>query len=254
MKVKHKILTGISVSIIAVILTPLIVDHWIIGNEIQSNITNEQWVSFLGSYLGAILSSIVSIAGVVLTIKYYIDKDKQEKAEKNKLILDQLKKEYELKYRFEYLEALDCLYRALETSSNMFLVFTTNIIASLKDWDDDFINEQFKNLKKEAENLKESYFNLDRIYKVKIGIFEKSERGVKLLSNINKFYLILECACLYWSGNNYKDKRDFIISVVFFANQLNKGVKDVSNIYNFAKEIKSECASLIDENKKVISC
>ena len=44
--------------IIIVSIFPLIIDRLIIGNTVYSNISNSDWVSFLGSYIGAILGGI----------------------------------------------------------------------------------------------------------------------------------------------------------------------------------------------------
>lgn len=54
----------ISLAIIFILLVigiPVMVDKFIIGNNIQSNITNSDWVSFLGSYIGAILGGVFTL-------------------------------------------------------------------------------------------------------------------------------------------------------------------------------------------------
>lgn len=53
-------------------------DKWIIGNSIESNISNSDWVSFLGSYIGAILGGIFTFIGVKVTL-YNSDEKKKQK-------------------------------------------------------------------------------------------------------------------------------------------------------------------------------
>jgi hypothetical protein len=64
-KIKYTIL-GI-VFIVLVIGIPLIIDNWIIGNDFQSNISNSDWVSFLGSYIGAILGGLFTLVAIYIT-------------------------------------------------------------------------------------------------------------------------------------------------------------------------------------------
>lgn len=63
--------------IVIVISFPLIMDRWIIGNSIESNIDNSDWVSFLGSYIGAILGGIFTFIGVKITLYNSVEKKKQ---------------------------------------------------------------------------------------------------------------------------------------------------------------------------------
>ncbi|WP_077369461.1 hypothetical protein [Anaerosalibacter sp. Marseille-P3206] len=63
--------------IIIVSIFPLIIDRLIIGNTVYSNISNSDWVSFLGSYIGAILGGIFTFIGVKITLYNGIEKKKQ---------------------------------------------------------------------------------------------------------------------------------------------------------------------------------
>ena len=56
--------------IITMILIPIAIDKLIIANNYPSNISNEDWVSFLGSYCGAIISSIATVIGIFITVEY----------------------------------------------------------------------------------------------------------------------------------------------------------------------------------------
>ena len=56
--------------ITTIILIPIAIDKLIIANNYTSNISNEDWVSFLGSYCGAIISAIATVIGIFITIEY----------------------------------------------------------------------------------------------------------------------------------------------------------------------------------------
>lgn len=58
-----------------IVLFPIIMDKFIIGSNISSNISNSEWVGFLGSYIGSIIGTIGTIGGIYLTIK--LDKEKE---------------------------------------------------------------------------------------------------------------------------------------------------------------------------------
>lgn len=57
-------------SALMVIALPLAVDWLIIGNSIPSNINNSDWVGFLGGYAGAILGAMLSLVGIIWTIRF----------------------------------------------------------------------------------------------------------------------------------------------------------------------------------------
>lgn len=60
----------IIIAIALIIAIPLLLDWLVFGNEISSNISNEAWASFLGSYSGAILGGVFSLLGIILTIRF----------------------------------------------------------------------------------------------------------------------------------------------------------------------------------------
>ncbi|MGM9958624.1 MAG: hypothetical protein ACI32B_05180 [Erysipelotrichaceae bacterium] len=63
--------------LVLAIATPLLLDIFVFGNSIPSNITNEAWASFLGSYIGG----LCTVVSVFITVKYYKDSDnRKEKA------------------------------------------------------------------------------------------------------------------------------------------------------------------------------
>ena len=69
--------------IVLIVLIPIGLDHLIIGNDIYSNISNSDWVSFLGSYIGSIIGAGVSIVGIFMTIKF---SEKQSKNDRDFMI------------------------------------------------------------------------------------------------------------------------------------------------------------------------
>lgn len=58
---------------------PYILDWCIIGNEIPSNISNSDWVGFLGGYIGAILGALFSLAGIAWTIKFTREQNRADR-------------------------------------------------------------------------------------------------------------------------------------------------------------------------------
>lgn len=67
------------ISLIFIISIPLIMDWLIIANDIPSNISNPDWVDFLGGYIGAIIGAIVSLIGIIITIRYTNGQNKRDR-------------------------------------------------------------------------------------------------------------------------------------------------------------------------------
>ncbi len=51
---------------VSAIIVPLLIDFFVFGNSVHSNINNEAWASFLGSYIGG----LCTMAAVFITISY----------------------------------------------------------------------------------------------------------------------------------------------------------------------------------------
>lgn len=66
---------------------PIVMDHWIIGNNAPSNITNESWVSFFGGYFGAIITGLATFAAFYFT---FFQAEEQNKTQKRLAILPYL--------------------------------------------------------------------------------------------------------------------------------------------------------------------
>lgn len=68
-QIKRIIIVSTSILLVA-IFVPIFIDRVIIASSIQSNITNEQWVGFLGNYTGAILGGIITMYALIETLLY----------------------------------------------------------------------------------------------------------------------------------------------------------------------------------------
>lgn len=107
-KVKNNIfLLVFVIFILLIFIIPLFLDKVILKMNIISNITVDQSLAFWGNYISAILRSIISILGVILTIGYYMNKDKQEDYKKK------FKEEMLMIYYFSFLESINRLREAI---------------------------------------------------------------------------------------------------------------------------------------------
>lgn len=61
------------------ILLPFIIDWLIIGNNFPSNISNSDWVSFLAGYIGTILGGVISLIGIIWTIRFTREQNKLDR-------------------------------------------------------------------------------------------------------------------------------------------------------------------------------
>lgn len=55
---------------IAIVLIPIFIDFIILGNKFPSNVNNNDWIGFLGSYVGALIGAVITLVGVIMTINY----------------------------------------------------------------------------------------------------------------------------------------------------------------------------------------
>lgn len=79
---------------ICVALFPFLMDRFIIGNNIPSNISNPDWVGFLGSYVSAIIGASISMLGIALTIRF--TKRENDKERELQRLFDQRSQDKEL--------------------------------------------------------------------------------------------------------------------------------------------------------------
>lgn len=64
------------------------IDYLIIGNNIYSNISNSDWVSFLGGYVGTIIGCIVSLIGILWTIDFTREQNRADRELQIRPVLD----------------------------------------------------------------------------------------------------------------------------------------------------------------------
>lgn len=69
-EMKKSVIIVILTTLLAIVIIPLCIDWCVIGNRFPSNISNSDWVGFLGGYIGAIIGSVTSLIGIVITIRY----------------------------------------------------------------------------------------------------------------------------------------------------------------------------------------
>nr|DAE55769.1 MAG TPA: hypothetical protein [Caudoviricetes sp.] len=65
---------------IIIVLAPVFLDRFILGNQIASNATNGEWTSFFGSYLGSIIGGIITL--IVFWGTMWNSKKESEREEK----------------------------------------------------------------------------------------------------------------------------------------------------------------------------
>lgn len=66
-------------SLVATFLLPLGIDWLIIGNSFPSNISNSDWVGFLGGYVGSILGCAISLLGILWTINFTREQNRADR-------------------------------------------------------------------------------------------------------------------------------------------------------------------------------
>lgn len=74
-----KVWWAIIASAILVVALPLAIDWFIIGNSFPSNITNSDWVGFLGGYIGSIMGCVISLVGILWTINFTREQNRADR-------------------------------------------------------------------------------------------------------------------------------------------------------------------------------
>lgn len=127
----YKIVIGIALLLLLVIVgIPLLIEHIIIRNNVYSVVSNNEWVTFLGSYLGGIIGGIITLGGVLLTLKFY--RNQEENANKNKRNKDIIAIYWFITYKITILNSWHDVY--LKCKDDEFLIPVGKIID-----DDDFM-------------------------------------------------------------------------------------------------------------------
>ncbi len=81
----HRIIKNILIItafIVIIVLIPCLLDFYVFGNDVKSNATNSELVSFLGSYSGGV-ATLIALIGTVLYTNYC-----NKKEEKNNYVRD----------------------------------------------------------------------------------------------------------------------------------------------------------------------
>lgn len=76
---KKTILTFVFGAILLVIIVPLFLDYFVFGNSVPSNLSNSEWATFLGGYIGAIVGALISLAGIFFTINFTKKQSQEER-------------------------------------------------------------------------------------------------------------------------------------------------------------------------------
>ena len=74
-----KVVIVVLCSILIAFILPLAIDWLIIGNDVPSNISNSDWVDFFGGYIGSVIGAVVSLVGIVITIRYTSEQNKKDR-------------------------------------------------------------------------------------------------------------------------------------------------------------------------------
>lgn len=56
------------IGIVCIALLPWLIDYFILGNNIKSNLSNGEWAGFLGSYIGGIVGGGATLTAVLLSL------------------------------------------------------------------------------------------------------------------------------------------------------------------------------------------
>lgn len=81
MKNKKIVCLTILVTALVLVTFPILLDVFVFGNNLPSNLSNGEWASFLGSYVGAVIGGIVSLIGIALTIQFTREENESAKRE-----------------------------------------------------------------------------------------------------------------------------------------------------------------------------
>lgn len=174
---KLNIYMKLIIGILTIIGIPLILDYFIFGNKIESNLNNAEWGSFLGGYLGA----IISVLGVFISIKYQIFENSNSKIKGTLKTIKAI-----LNLNFEILEENQC---ALSVVAN--LSYTQGIVKIneceaklLYDFPRNFFEENIneiieENIQKEMYEIISGINNINLNYNLQMNCLSERNRIIK---------------------------------------------------------------------------
>ena len=173
---KYPVLLIVS-TIVLVVLIPIGIDHLIIGNDIYSNISNSDWVSFLGSYIGSLIGAGVSIVGIFMTIKFSENQSKNDREfmiEMNReerrlsitpLLLCQTDNKNKQEYNSRFIFDLDG--EESNTPFNVMIVITNVGIGDAVDFELNFISYNEEDMR---QSLRSHHFKKDTSLRVLVDL------------------------------------------------------------------------------------
>ncbi|WP_291635958.1 hypothetical protein [Clostridium sp.] len=228
----------IIIVVTVILLFPIVMDK-LIGNNISSNISNEQWVSFLGSYVGSILGGVFTIIGVFATIKYYKDQDESKQQERENVILSEIKKQYEIKYKFEFLDELNKMNRTLNIISEHFstvkmLISNTETENPLKC----ISPSLWKYIKTQASDIDTNYNNIKSIYECKLSVFYSDSFIVKAQDDVSALYFMLSEGLNNVNKNTSVESLEKDLLDMIHQWHLNRNINDIKDIYAWISDFK----------------
>ncbi len=65
---KKYVIMGLVILVLCFIGMPIFIDRIIIGNGFKSNVSNEQWFQFLGTYIGSAIGAVIAVAGALFVM------------------------------------------------------------------------------------------------------------------------------------------------------------------------------------------
>lgn len=86
-KWNRKIILVICGIIILCVMIPLILDKWVFGNNVASNLSNSDWSSFLGSYIGGIVGGIATLSAIIISLNISRKIQMESELRENSLIV-----------------------------------------------------------------------------------------------------------------------------------------------------------------------
>lgn len=239
--------------IVVLILFPIFIDHLIIGNKIVSNISNSEWVSFLGSYTGAIISGLISIIGVFLTIQYYKNQDVVNREVQSELAKEAIKKQYEIKYKFEFLEELELATRNM---NNIYESFQTITLLSKYDDNKDCLgkidNSIWKSYQELSKSLSSNIINLKSIYNGKLKVFYQTDFFEAIEEDIEALTTMLYYAVDKNAKRKNIDQLYTSIDDILMQWRLSRTIKNINDLDKWINDIKVKFEEFMENFKEEI--
>lgn len=238
--------------LISILVLPIIMDN-LMGNNFPSNISNSQWVSFLGSYVGSILGGLFSIIGVFATIRYYKSQDKMNHDERTKLILSEIKKQYEVKYRFEFLEELNNMNRTLNIILDEFhevsMLIYSSKVTNLLECIDEIIWKYFKKLSTDLNNY---YNNINSIYECKLSVFYENSFIKDFRDDMDALFFMTSEGFNATNKELTVEKLEKQLLQIVNQWHLGRQINSIKDIEDWIKELSNKFLTYVKEFKQSI--